>query len=475
MPPPPVVQTPLPPPLPANALPPDNEAFEGPEKLLEVWFEPSDRCVEPCAAKASDRPGLLAVPQACWERMLDLVHCKILHTLSNQHVDAYLLSESSMFVYPHKLILKTCGTTTLLLAVSELLKIAKDYCKFCTVWRLFYSRKNFMFPDRQPHPHQDWNDEVAFLDRCFKGGSAYKVGRTNGDHWYLYLTTPGSQPKASGTVPPTLRESVSDFAPTGGSSDLTHDRDITVEILMTDLDPAATTHYYESNHTMGDGASLDPLVGGKKIEAATGIDRIYPGAQTDSFLFSPCGFSLNGLAGKHYFTIHVTPEPECSYASFETNLALESHHPTSSALGLQALVQQVVDIFRPGKFSVSVFKTHSTAGAVSSRYAHRMANQRGRGAGSSSPGRFHSGDSTPTDEPDLTLSPNDHLALLTAAGSGGGSRSVEEEMALFQSWRKLMNSLPPWNLESLDDYQQADHILYEFDNYWLRFGYFTKL
>ncbi|KAJ1982482.1 spermidine resistance protein [Dimargaris xerosporica] len=465
MPPPPVAHASLPPPLPGNALPPDNEAFEGPEKLLEVWFEPSDRCVEPGAAKTSSRPGLLVVPQACWERMLDMVHCKILHTLSNQHVDAYLLSESSMFVYPHKLILKTCGTTTLLLAVPELLKIAQDYCRFCAVWRLFYSRKNFMFPDRQPHPHQDWNDEVAFLDRCFKGGSAYKVGRTNGDHWYLYLTTPGSQPKILGAGPST------DSVP-----DLPHDRDITVEILMTDLDPAATACYYEASHTASNGAPLDPLVGGKKIEAATGIDRIYPDAQTDSFLFSPCGFSLNGLAGKHYFTIHVTPEPECSYASFETNLALESHHPTSSALGLQALVQQVVDIFRPGKFSVSVFKTHSTADAgSSSRYAHRMANRRSRGTGSPSPGRFHSGDSTPTDEPDPTMDPKDHLALLTAAGSGGGSRDVEEEMALFQSWRKLMNSLPPWNLESLDDYQQVDHILYEFDNYWLRFGYFTKL
>lgn len=77
------------------------------------------------------------------------------------------ISESSMFVYPHKIILKTCGTTTLLLAVSRLLEIAKNYCGFEKVWRVFYSRKAFMFPERQIGPHRSWEDEVKFLDKYF--------------------------------------------------------------------------------------------------------------------------------------------------------------------------------------------------------------------------------------------------------------------------------------------------------------------
>ena len=72
-----------------------------------------------------------------------------------------------MFVYPHKLILKTCGTTTLLLALPLLLQIARQYCGFEKVWRVFYSRKAFMFPERQIGPHRSWDSEVEFLNKCF--------------------------------------------------------------------------------------------------------------------------------------------------------------------------------------------------------------------------------------------------------------------------------------------------------------------
>lgn len=72
-----------------------------------------------------------------------------------------------MFVWPHKLILKTCGTTTLLLGLQALLDIASKHCGLNEMYRCFYSRKAFMFPERQIGPHKNWDDEVKFLDDLF--------------------------------------------------------------------------------------------------------------------------------------------------------------------------------------------------------------------------------------------------------------------------------------------------------------------
>jgi S-adenosylmethionine decarboxylase len=95
--------------------------------------------------------------------MLDMVNCKVLSVLKSEPVDAYLLSESSMFVFPHKIILETCGTTTLLLGLQRLLHIAAAEAGFpfhnansatdinaaATPYRFIYSRKSFLFPDKQ--------------------------------------------------------------------------------------------------------------------------------------------------------------------------------------------------------------------------------------------------------------------------------------------------------------------------------------
>lgn len=157
-------------------------AFEGPEKLLEVWFSSSTVSLPLATAPA----GLKIVPSDTWNEMLDLVNCKVLSVIESDNVDAYLLSESSMFVFPHKLILKTCGTTTLLSGLPKILEIAALIAGFphtigntflgtataAVPYRVFYSRKNFQFPDRQRGPHRSWRDEVKSLDRLFLGGSA---------------------------------------------------------------------------------------------------------------------------------------------------------------------------------------------------------------------------------------------------------------------------------------------------------------
>lgn len=359
--------------------------FEGPEKLLELWFVPSVNELPECAdGVPSGRVGLRRVPKSTWEAMLDLVKCKTLSVETSADVDAYLLSESSMFVYPHKIVLKTCGTTTLLLGLDRLLRIAKtalfdEAVEYGTsvssavlaqaveedvgerqlgdyVLRCFYSRKSFMFPEKQQGPHRDWVMETELLDKYFGTGAAYTVGKMNGDHWLLYMAAHA------------------DDVPSGSAS-----TDMTLEILMTELSPEASKQFVFD--VLPDGRTAlpnaqAPDIGqaldhghalGKELSAKLGLSSLFPQTQLDAFAFDPCGYSANALVpaspahAAGYWTVHVTPEAGSSYASFETNIALDYDVPSEAdtqgahVAHVATLVQRVVDMFQPGSFTLTLF------------------------------------------------------------------------------------------------------------------------
>lgn len=388
--------------------------------MLEVWFRASPRNLENC----TQQNGLKAVSAEVWKTMLDLVNCKVLSIVESDDVDSYLLSESSMFVFPHKLILKTCGTTTLLCGLPRILEIAALYGGFDTPleaapnvavaaapYRVFYSRKNFLFPDRQRGPHRSWRDEVKSLDKLFLGGSAYMIGKMNGEHWYLYLTEPNTllTPPASPAETETTETETKVLAlPTTNHTTVCDEEDETLEVLMTDLDEdnarqfylehatAVAESQYRSKASLSTSASSDSLVDvfdnpptppdvpaeltteghalGTVVSDACGLSNIYPktdypGSRIDAYLFTPCGFSANGVipvpsthpggGGTHYFNVHVTPEKHCSYASFETNVPSVSAS-LDSACETTQIIRRVVDIFRPGRFSVTLFEAKTS-------------------------------------------------------------------------------------------------------------------
>ncbi|KAK3941026.1 S-adenosylmethionine decarboxylase [Diplogelasinospora grovesii] len=370
-------------------------AFEGPEKLLEVWFAPTAKSLPPSAKEN----GLKVVPAATWEEMLDLVNCKVLSIVKSEHVDAYLLSESSMFVFPHKLILKTCGTTTLLLGLHRLLRIAAvdagfpfhnarsldDIHAAATPHRVFYSRKNFLFPDKQRGPHRSWKQEVKYLDDTFENGSAYMVGKMNGDHCML---TPPRTPDSETAPTRTLKIPTGIVSPYCSTA-IEDNADETLEILMTDLDLENAKQFYLSHASavanerarraaheslapagqiVTESLTTEGHALGTVVSDSCGLSDVYPtstypDARIDAYLFSPCGFSANGVVPSppsadddatktaHYWTVHVTPEPDCSFASFETNV------PSSKTGRATAdVIEQVVGIFKPGRFSVTLFE-----------------------------------------------------------------------------------------------------------------------
>ncbi|EKM54348.1 uncharacterized protein PHACADRAFT_258147 [Phanerochaete carnosa HHB-10118-sp] len=352
--------------------------FEGPEKLLEIWFASSPADLPDVSESVNGKFGLRKVPRAVWEEMLDIVKCKILSHIEGHEMDAYLLSESSFFVSPHRLILKTCGTTLNLLGLPRMLEIAKTHANLTAVYRCFYSRKAFMFPERQRGPHRDWRAEVEFLDQIFPNGAAYTVGKVNGDHWLLYITSPDEDlastapnspapedvPLTEADETPAAEAQAEDDEPEWMSYDYT------IEILMTELSPSARAKF---NHASAlEEVEHNPGQHALDLSSSIGITDLFPRPLTtlDAYSFTPCGYSSNALLewrddagmdpvknGEGYYTIHVTPEDGWSYASFECNVPMPTV-PTpqpSKIPDLKTLIRRVVSIFQPGRLTLTLF------------------------------------------------------------------------------------------------------------------------
>jgi S-adenosylmethionine decarboxylase proenzyme len=293
--------------------------FEGCEKKLEIDFKPS--------------VDLRVIPKTTWDVILEEACCCIIGQLKNPQCDAYLLSESSLFVYPHKIMIKTCGTTGLLHIITKLLEITKELGTEPEFVQ--YTRSNFMFPGEQPFPHQSFQMEVEYLNNFFDG-SAFILGPLDGPRWHLY---------------------VADLNPNKECTDQS------LEVVMFDLPPSVMEMFFrkkiesalsaeeikegdESSPEFDIASKFGSKVLGDYSATLAGIDTIVEGAEIDSFIFDPCGYSCNALKDSAYFTIHITPEPECSFVSFDTNLPVSSYNK---------IMETVLSIFRPGRFCVCVF------------------------------------------------------------------------------------------------------------------------
>ena len=119
--------------------------FEGSEKRISVNFAPLPGAAAPPAV------GLRALSRPQLDSMLALAACEIVSVRNGTEFDAYVLSESSLFVYPDRLVLKTCGTTRLLDAVPYIVDMAAGLN--LTPSRVKYTRASFLFPEKQPEPH----------------------------------------------------------------------------------------------------------------------------------------------------------------------------------------------------------------------------------------------------------------------------------------------------------------------------------
>ena len=357
-----------------------NSGFEGAEKILQIKI---------MSVKPND--GLRGIPRSVWESILTTAKCSILSECKSENCTSYVLSESSLFVFENICIFKTCGRTLLLLTIPLILELLKE--KGLQLEYLLYSSKNYLYPDCQVYPHNSWEDAEAYLRSFFPEENSFILGGSTKDHVFLftysplfsssqdtyssvkavlegaekwsqvdtqseYSSDPGSpiffstpndssdeSSEGSHDSEPKERQCELSYRSRGPSSPVAVDQSLLCEgglescflnIMMYDMEETVAKQFFKTDDTMT----------AQQVTRDSGIGTIYPDSIIDDYLFTPCGYSMNGLSLGGFYTIHITPEAHCSYVSFETNIACSDY---------VSLVNHVLAIFKPQRFSMTFF------------------------------------------------------------------------------------------------------------------------
>jgi S-adenosylmethionine decarboxylase len=255
------------------------------------------------------------------------LHAKIVAKTCSAVLDAYVLTESSLFVESRRVILITCGTTTLLSTLPKILEAAQSIGAEVE-WASFM-RKNFTYPWEQIGPHESMESEYTILKQCLPAGRPFIFGPIDSDHYFFYVFDDVHRP--------------------------TPEVDVQLSLTMFGLDSSVAASFFSSEFQCTNDQTA-------QIRQASGVQQIVNGFNVSDLQFAPCGYSVNAVRESSYRTMHITPEEHCSFASFE------SSEPVTEVTELLTLV---LSVFRPQTFSMLLFadRDSTIGGKVNRREA----------------------------------------------------------------------------------------------------------
>jgi len=258
--------------------------FEGAEKKAEIFI---DRAL---GSLLND------IPTQYWHQLVAIAGAKILSCIETSQCRAYLLSESSLFVWHDRLLILTCGTTHLAKALEFFVLTQPQ----AWIIGINYQRKNEYFSQQQP---SCFRRDIDVLQQHLAGKS-YVSGDLNGHHNQLFQYR--ASPNKNSKVPPTY------------------------ELLAYQISPRATDIFTAGGLTTS------------AVSQFLGLCDLLQQFTIDEHFFSPFGYSLNALQGDDYLTIHITPQVGSSYVSIISNL------------NLLGLIAPMLTKLRPQSFDVLV-------------------------------------------------------------------------------------------------------------------------
>lgn len=259
--------------------------YEGTEKRLEITLKQN---------------VLMTFPELFWQAMVEQAGAFILSKIENEQISAYLLSESSLFIWQNKLLLITCGNTHLVRAAQFFQKkIAKE-----NIQSLLFHRHQPVQPQLQK---SDFAQDSLLLNSHLQGITQHWQGKYQGDLFFFGESAADAYSK---------------------------------RILMLH----GLSGPFASMLQTGEAST-------EEIEATLAVvkffpKQLFPDLLIDQFTFNPKGYSLNAIDGYNYLTIHITPERLSTYLSLESSFPMHI---------LQPFINHLLALFHPLQSNLMFF------------------------------------------------------------------------------------------------------------------------
>lgn len=263
--------------------------FEGSEKKFEII---TNEALGPLRKRK----------QGFWKDVVKASGANILSGISNNYCDAYLLSESSLFVWDDRILMLTCGRTCLLEAILIFIEEFGTKNIDCLV----FQRKNEY---RAKEQRTSFLEDVERLKQKVSG-TTMRFGKIHSHHNFLFHLEHA-------------------YVPVNG--------DTTTEMLMYDMSNEASKFLTQSENTT------------EETREFLRLQNVLPGFIIDDYCFQPYGYSLNAVKDDKYYTIHITPQESCPYISFETNLKINNDNAN--------ILTHFVGILKPASFDIMGFNS----------------------------------------------------------------------------------------------------------------------
>ena len=314
--------------------------FEGVEKRIEIFFELKDDNV--LGLRTIERPIL---DEVCTEAC-----CTIIHHEKTDCFDAYILSESSLFIFRDRAMMKTCGTTVPLLAVEYLIKQARRVG--VQPVGMTYSRSSFLFPELQLYPHRKLDDEIEYLesmtlDGFSTPGATFVLGNSDDKYWLVH------------------RKQLSETLENVPVCRKKHQR-VMVDCIMTGISSEARERYFKDT-SKSDSENQEIM--------SNSLQSILPEfKEIVGKCYEPCGYSCNAQkimgdeGSDRYFTVHITPEEAFSYASVEAVFhSGDDVDLVQLGTDITRFVENVARVFGPKDIAVTMLASNGSVPVLPSR------------------------------------------------------------------------------------------------------------